>query len=71
MNYAEFNTAVNQARIDTPSWRYGQTLFNVLYTHCPELADSIRCTELDTFHIENKERITKFWEFIFKNLEAK
>ena len=32
------------------AWRYGQTCFNVLHNHIPELAEAIRGTSLDPFN---------------------
>jgi hypothetical protein len=42
--------------------RLGQALFNNLYRMHPELADSIRGTEVDPFHNNNK--IADFFEAI-------
>lgn len=65
----EFDVAI--ARNNYPSWRLGQTYFNVLYQYYPELADSIRSTEYDPFYVDDftammqpkidlfKSRITK------------
>ena len=47
-------------------WRYGQTLFNVLYALYPTLAEQVRATRIDPFYATNKdsESITKFLEFL-------
>jgi hypothetical protein len=41
-----------------PEWRWGQTLFNVLYMHYPEVANKIRATKYDCFHVD--ERVPEF-----------
>jgi hypothetical protein len=41
-----------------PDWRWGQTLFNVLYRHYPGIANEIRATEYDCFHVD--ERVPEF-----------
>lgn len=38
-------------------WRYGQALFNALLDAYPALAEEIRGTPLDPFHIEDKKDI--------------
>ena len=40
-------------------WRFGQCFFNALYTLYPEVADRIRATDLDPFHIDTGKRFNK------------
>lgn len=51
-SYEEFCRAVGVRQQQHPEWRYGQTVFNVLYWDGfdPEFADEIRGTDLDPFH---------------------
>ena len=47
-----------------PSLRFGQALFNTLESLYPELADEVRGTEYDPYHLDyNKDRdkVSKFW----------
>lgn len=36
-----------------PKWRYGQTVFNATYTICPEIADTLRASDIDPFFNDN------------------
>jgi hypothetical protein len=53
-----FAEEVGRVKAANPSWRLGQTMFNVLYEHYPELANNIRGTEADPFY--NNQRIGAF-----------
>lgn len=59
MTLEEFTDAVMQARIANREWRYGQTVFNMLHKHRPELAEQVRGTGLDPFHADNPS--VRFW----------
>jgi hypothetical protein len=50
-----------------PNWRYGQTLFNALHIGWPELADTIRGTEIDPYHsdVTDTQRIESFFEYLY------
>ena len=48
-----FFTSVLRAENEHPSWRLGQTYFNVLHTLRPDLANKIRATYLDPFYINS------------------
>ncbi len=50
MDIEDFFAEVRKAQIMHPEWRAGQTLFNVLYEHRPDLAEQIRGTQFDPFH---------------------
>ena len=52
ISFEEFNRAVDIAQERHPEWRYGQTLFNVLYEHEPILADLIRSGPHDPFYVD-------------------
>lgn len=47
-------------------WRYGQALFNALAYDRPEIAEALRGTVIDPFHIttEDSPTISKAWQFI-------
>ena len=51
------------------NWRYGQTLFNVLYEHHPDLADEIRGGELDPYYKEGRKGFEKFLHYVNCRLE--
>jgi hypothetical protein len=52
-------------------WRYGQALFNLLVERHPILAEHIRATKLDPFHLygpaDNFERWDAFAVYIEQN----
>lgn len=35
-----------------PSWRYGQTWFNVVHGMYPEIAEKVRASALDPFYVD-------------------
>lgn len=43
-------------RIQNPSWRRGQALFNALESIDRELADQIRGTDADPFYVDSREQ---------------
>jgi len=46
-----------------PRWRKGQALFNAIYYVDPEIANKIRGSDIDPFHIDdNIEPCMKFLE---------
>jgi len=54
--------------------RKGQTYFNVLHEHCPDLASAITGTPNDPFHVSDAEfdnslNMKNFFNFIDKNLK--
>jgi hypothetical protein len=66
---AQYLEAAYKAADSNPSWRWGQTLFNTLYTLEPELANEIRATELDTFYmIEQSHTEQMFWLWLSTKL---
>ena len=44
---------VEEQRRLNPSWRVGQAYFNVLHRHRPEVANAIRGTRIDPFHLHD------------------
>ncbi len=50
MTIKEFWKGASNEFLAQPDWRYGQTLFNYLLQHRPELAEKIRSTEFDPFY---------------------
>lgn len=57
-NFSGYFMDVTYAYVNALDWRYGQTCFNVLFSIEPELANSIRGTELDPFH--DDKRVPEF-----------
>lgn len=53
------------------SWRYGQALFNKLLELRPELAEKVRATNMDVFHMQGPaddfERWDRFISFVETN----
>lgn len=58
----EFLRIVNEKTQLNPTWRKGQTLFNVLSKLHPKLAECIRGTNNDPFY--NDENIDNFYKYI-------
>jgi len=50
MTFADYVALVEQRQAEQPTWREGQTYFNVLYDHRPDLSELVRATVLDPFH---------------------
>ena len=64
-NMENYEKMVAEKMIKT-GWRYGQTLFNVLYENDPEAANSIRGTEFDPFYLEpGNARMLFFWNWYY------
>jgi len=68
LSYKEYIVAVLAARKAYPSWRQGQTYFNVLHTYRPDLADWIQSTPYDPFY--DDQRLDTFLQFIHDNWES-
>lgn len=51
--FHEFWVKVDQHFAKNHDWRYGQSVFNVLLTYRPDLAEKIRGTDLDPFYSDN------------------
>jgi len=51
-----------------PEWREGQSFFNALNLLVPEVANEIRGTEYDPYHVNN--RLVKCMEYIASNEEV-
>lgn len=54
--FSDFVQAVGARQAAHPDWRYGQTVFNVLYYDGfdPEYANEIRGTDLDPFYNDGR-----------------
>ena len=52
--FSDYLLEVSYSYVRQFELRYGQTCFNVLYLLDPDLADSIRGTDLDPFHNDNR-----------------
>ena len=62
----EYFAAVANVQKANPAWRYGQSCFNVLLLHRPELAERIRGTDADPFHArsDSDPRMQRFYRFV-------
>jgi hypothetical protein len=69
MTLAQYYELARKNIEDRPAWRYGQSLFNTLLSVRPELAEKIRGTVADPFHIHHEmdKRLTLFTEFLEAN----
>lgn len=71
LSYEQFIMKVSdihgQIREKDPYVRYGQSLFNTLAHHRPEIAEQLRGTHLDPFHKTGEKISLETYEFI-KNL---
>ena len=63
MTFDEYLTNVETALITHPSWRQGQTFFNVLATERPALSEQVRGTLLDPFYKAGDE-LVPFFEWV-------
>lgn len=59
--FDEYVHAADLAFAEEPRWRYGQTLFNVLYRVRPDLSERVRGTDLDPFHSDQRVRAFLAW----------
>ncbi len=69
MTLQEFWEDVHLAHKKNPDWRLGQTAFNQLAYHRPELVEQVRATENDPFFAREMTnwRFLNFAEFLAKN----
>ncbi len=67
MTYEQYLRHCHHATIPE-GWRVGQFFFNVLYDNRPDLAETVRGTELDPFHDDT--RISGFLQFVESNWET-
>jgi hypothetical protein len=52
MNYYSFKLSVQEGWAEAPNLRFGQVYFNLLNELRPDLANEMRGTELDPFHLK-------------------
>jgi hypothetical protein len=50
MTFTEYLEEVRLEQELHPEWRRGQTYFNVLYDHRPDLSERVRATPIDPFY---------------------
>ena len=69
--YEEYLEECARVQATYPSWRWGQTLFNVLSESRPDLSKKVHGTELDTFYADHatkrREKIDGFLRFVREN----
>lgn len=53
MTQTQFWTEVHKQKLAHKEWRDGQTLFNTLYTHRPDISEVIRATPNDPFYAKD------------------
>lgn len=61
MTFGDYCTLVAKTSHEQRTWRIGQTAFNVLADVRPDLAERVRGTNLDPFHVT--QRVPKFYEW--------
>ena len=73
MNYQEYLKTAILRNEENPNWRWGQTLFNVLFEFRPDLAQEIRGGEIDPYHAQTNnggdKKITNFLDWVKNNWE--
>ena len=62
--FDDYLDIARQIQSEERDWRWGQTLFNVLYRYRQDLSEQVRGTELDPFH---RSDATDFLEWVQKN----
>jgi hypothetical protein len=61
MDIVEFYDEVRSAHAAlNGEWRFGQTMFNGLVAHRPDLAERVRGTSIDPFYADPDD--TRFWD---------
>lgn len=60
MTIEEYYEQVDEQVKKYPAWRYGQTLFNVLYDVRPDLSEQVRASNIDPFYDSNIDEF-KIW----------
>ena len=63
MTYDEYIAACVRAQETRPEWRWGQTLFNMLYDYRPDLAELVMTTDLDPFYKDDMDSVANFIAF--------
>lgn len=53
--YVKYLQETELAQAKHSEWRVGQTLFNVLYSFYPDIADTFRGTEYDPFYCKKMD----------------
>jgi hypothetical protein len=54
MTRQDFYEKVNEHRRTFPEIRYGQAVFNVMFSHKPDIVRTLACTGIDPFHHDNR-----------------
>ena len=66
--YREYRIRVLEMQTKYPEFRIGQCLYNALYDNNPELAEKVNGTELDPFYTKDKQVLTNFISWVYKEL---
>lgn len=71
MDYQAYLEEVFRVQVQHPSWRTGQTMFNVLSEQRPDISGKLVGTELDPFYADHapnrRDRINKFLSHVRDN----
>ena len=66
-----YAAAARASCVEAPAQRHGQTIFNVLHEHRPDLANRVRGTLVDPFYVPDgetgKEARLMFIAWVFEN----
>lgn len=62
MTFDDYKIEIKSAATANPHWRVGQTAFNVLWEHRPDLSEQLRATELDPFR--NDAVLPRFFHWV-------
>ena len=64
MTFEEYCAQVGAVKAQYPSWRYGQTYFNVLAQVRPDLSEQVRgVVDLDPFYLD--ANLPEFLHYVF------
>jgi hypothetical protein len=69
MDLKELKDLAKTAQAEHPHWRPGQAAFNVVYRYEPAIADQIRTTTADPFHVTT--RLPAFWRRVEELLTSR
>lgn len=66
VTYWDYTLRVNEVYNANDDWRYGQAAFNALHDMRPDLAEQVRGSALDPFHVDAGD-LGAFFEWVWEN----
>lgn len=68
MTFEEYQTAVEYAQENNPTWRKGQAAFNVLMCNREDLSERVRGTPLDPYY--NDTILNEFYHWVREHWDS-